>query len=136
MTKYLEINALEADRRLADLLPFDIACRYHALPVAKDGEQITVAMADPYDKNAVDAVLAVMGPSTCIVRADAQFIDSALIELMEKDYRSFGDDFFKYPYDYKSGYKKGYKDKRGYDKRGYVTKPVPYHYSQYVEYYR
>jgi nucleotide-binding universal stress UspA family protein len=69
---------------LAGLLPPDLACRYHALPVAEDGERITVAMADPGDKDAREAIMAVLGPSACFVRADAQVIDSLLAKFWEK----------------------------------------------------
>ena len=83
-TQYLEFNRLEANPRLAGLLPFDMACRYHALPVAEDGARITVAMANPDNKEAREAILAVLGPSACVVRADAQVIDRLLAEFWEK----------------------------------------------------
>lgn len=83
-TQYLDFNRLEAISRLAGLLPPDLACRYHALPVAEDGERITVAMADPGDKDAREAIMAVLGPSACFVRADAQVIDSLLAKFWEK----------------------------------------------------
>ncbi|MBE9474041.1 MAG: hypothetical protein IMY85_04060, partial [Chloroflexi bacterium] len=83
-TSYLDFNRLEAIPRLAALLPYDLACRYHALPVAEDGERITVAMADPDDKDAREAIMAVLGPSACVVRADAQVIDSLLAKFWEK----------------------------------------------------
>lgn len=83
-TSYLDFNRLEAIPRLTGLLPHDLACRYHALPVAEDGERITVAMADPDDKDAREAIMAVLGPSACVVRADAQVIDSLLAKFWEK----------------------------------------------------
>ncbi len=83
-TQYLDFNRLEAISKLAGLLPPDLACRYHALPVAEDGERITVAMADPGDKDAREAIMAVLGPSACFVRADAQVIDSLLAKFWEK----------------------------------------------------
>ena len=83
-TQYLDLNRLEAIPRLAGLLPPNLACRYHALPVAEDGVRITVAMADPDDKDAREVIMAALGPSTCVVRADAQVIDSLLAEFWEK----------------------------------------------------
>ena len=82
--QYLEFNKLETIPRLARLLPPDLASRYHALPVAEDGARVTVAMADPDDKEAREAILAVLGPSVCVVRADAQVIDRLIAEFWEK----------------------------------------------------
>lgn len=78
---YLELSRLEPDLQLARQLPPDLARRYHALPVAKDGERITVAMADPNDAIARDAVMTTFGKSTCIVQADLNTIDGLLEEL-------------------------------------------------------
>jgi hypothetical protein len=77
----LELNHLEPNLQVAKTLPADLARRYHALPVAKDGEKITVAMADPNDVKARQAVLATFGNSTCIVQADLNTIDRLLEDL-------------------------------------------------------
>lgn len=80
-TEYLELESLEVKSRLADLLPPGMARRYHALPVSKEGEKITVAMADPSDTEARSAVLKTLGPSTYFVKADIHEIDNSLDEL-------------------------------------------------------
>lgn len=77
----LELDHLEPNLQVARRLPADLARRYHALPVAKDGETITVAMADPGDDYARQAVLAAFGNSTCIVQADRKTIDRLLEDL-------------------------------------------------------
>lgn len=82
-TQHLELDNLQANPRLAKLLPPDLACRCRALPVAEDGERITVAMADPDDKEAREAIFAVLGPSAYVVRADARIIDRLLAEFRE-----------------------------------------------------
>ena len=81
---YLEFDNLEVIPRIAGLLPRELAIRYHALPVADDGKRITVAMADPNDNEAREAIIAVLGPSTLIVRTNAQFIDKLLAEFWDK----------------------------------------------------
>jgi nucleotide-binding universal stress UspA family protein len=81
---YLEINRLETNPKLAGLLPRELAFHYHALPVAEDGERITVAMAEPNDKAAREAIMGVLGSSACVVRADAQIIDGILAEFWKK----------------------------------------------------
>lgn len=79
--RYLEIHQLQVIPRIAGFLPPDIACRYCVLPVAKDGECFTVAMANPDDLEARQAVCAVLGNSTCVVRADGRMINRLLAEL-------------------------------------------------------
>lgn len=83
-SQYLEFDNLEVIPRIAGLLPRELAIRYHALPVAEDGKQITVAMADPSDNEAREAIIAVLGPSTLIVRTNAQFIDKFLAEFWDQ----------------------------------------------------
>lgn len=64
-------------RRLSPVVAF----RYHALPVAEDGERITVAMADPNDAVAREAVEAALGARSCIVQSKAAHIDELLSQL-------------------------------------------------------
>ena len=80
-SQYLELNSLEVKSRLAELLPPDIARRYHAIPVSKQGEKITVVMADPNDSEGRKAVVNTLGPSTYFVKADIHAIDNSLDEL-------------------------------------------------------
>ena len=81
---YLEFDNMEVIPRIARLLPRELASRYHALPVADDGKRITVAMADPDNDEAREAIIAVLGPSTIIVRTNAQFIDKFLAEFWDR----------------------------------------------------
>jgi len=78
---YLHLACVKTDRQLMRLLPPEIAYRYHALPVASDGSWITVAMADPEDRNAAEAVTSAVSGPTCLVQADPQVIDQRLAEL-------------------------------------------------------
>ena len=80
-TQFLEISKFAALPRLAMQLPCDLAYRYHALPVAKEGECITVAMADPNDQMAREAISAALGTSTYVIQADTKVIDDLLDEL-------------------------------------------------------
>lgn len=83
--QYLELNKLETIPRVARLLPFELASRLHALPVAEDGQGITVAMANPYDKKAREAISAVLGPSVCFVRANDKAINRLLVKFWKKE---------------------------------------------------
>jgi hypothetical protein len=81
VNRYLELDRLEANPQLARRIPPALARRYHVIPVGKDGERVTVAMADPNDSKARDAVMTTLGKSTCIVQADESAIDRLLDEL-------------------------------------------------------
>jgi hypothetical protein len=83
--QYLEFDKLETIPRVAGLLPCELASRYHALPVAGDGERITVAMANPDDKEGREAIFAVLGPSVCFVRADDKVIDRLLVKFWDME---------------------------------------------------
>ena len=60
-TQYLTLDKLVVDPRLARRLPPVLAFRYHALPVAKDNDHITVVMANPGDRTACEAIATGLG---------------------------------------------------------------------------
>jgi nucleotide-binding universal stress UspA family protein len=77
-TTYLAVDQLAENPRLARRLRPELARRFHALPLAEDRGRVTVAMADPTDVEARDAVLTALGPASCVVQADAGVIDTML----------------------------------------------------------
>jgi nucleotide-binding universal stress UspA family protein len=79
--RYLKLDALAADPKLARRLPPDLAWRCHALPLAEHNGRITVAMADPEDTEAREAVVAALGPQSCVVQGSALAIDAQLTEI-------------------------------------------------------
>jgi len=83
-SEYLELESLQAKSRLVALLPTDIARRYHALPVSREGKKITVVMADPNDLEGRQAVVNSLGPSTYFVKADVHTIDHSLDVLLSE----------------------------------------------------
>ena len=83
---HLELSNLEPNFKLARQLPPDLAIRYHALPVGKDGDRLTVAMADPNDTKARDAIMNSLGKSTCLVQADVNAIDRLLADLWHESF--------------------------------------------------
>ena len=78
---YLHLDCIKIDHDLKRLLPQEVAYRYCALPVAQDGNRITVAMAYPDDRNASAAVISAIGGPICLVQADPQEIEKRLAEL-------------------------------------------------------
>lgn len=81
MSTFLEIGMLKADSSVMRLLPPEIAYRYQALPVAADGDHITVAMAEPEDQRASQAIQAVIGHPICFIHADPELIENQLHHL-------------------------------------------------------
>ncbi|MFN2215175.1 MAG: hypothetical protein ACK2UE_19050 [Anaerolineales bacterium] len=84
-TQYLELMDLETVPAIAGLLPSELACRYHALPLAEDGERITVALANPEDLEARQVIGGILGSAVCFVRADQDDIDRRLARFWEKE---------------------------------------------------
>lgn len=97
-TAFLSLDALQLapDRSLARRLPGELARRYRALPIAQDNGCITVAMADPSDQVARQALAAALttdspgsaaaDASLYVVQGDPVAIDAWLSELWpEKD---------------------------------------------------
>jgi hypothetical protein len=80
-TTYLALDQLAANPRLAKRLPPDLARRCHALPLAEDKGRVTVAMADPADAKARDAVVTALGSASCLVQGDATTIDTLLSQI-------------------------------------------------------
>jgi nucleotide-binding universal stress UspA family protein len=74
----LSLDNLVANPRLARRFPAEFARRFHAVPVAEQDGQVTVAMADPDDQEARAAVLAVLGLASCVVRVDPVTIDALI----------------------------------------------------------
>jgi nucleotide-binding universal stress UspA family protein len=80
-SRHLSLDNLAVNPRLARRLPPALACLYRALPVAEDGGHITVAMADPGDAAARQAIEAALGTTCCVVQGDAAVIDALLAEV-------------------------------------------------------
>ncbi len=53
---YLDLNTAELDPAAVGLVPEPLASRHTIIPVKKEKDQLTIAMADPLDIRAVDAV--------------------------------------------------------------------------------
>lgn len=80
-TKHLSLDSLVIDPKIARRLPPAMALRYHALPVAEDNRRITIAMADPDDRPALEAITAALGTRPYVVQGDCTTIDSLLSEV-------------------------------------------------------
>lgn len=81
VTAFLALDELEANPKLARRLPQDLAWRFHALPLAEDHSRITVAMANPGDPIAREAIAQSLGQTLYVVQADVATIDASLAEI-------------------------------------------------------
>jgi hypothetical protein len=77
----LRLEHAHPDPRVASLLPSDIAQRCHAVPIAADGQRITVAMEHPEDPVSRQTVVDSLGPETCVVQASPEEMARMLNEL-------------------------------------------------------
>lgn len=72
----------EAPRpEVARLLPYDVARRYRAIPVAQEDGRLTVAMAEPHRPDLVATLTALLGLPIFPVLSAAEEIDIALDRL-------------------------------------------------------
>ena len=81
LTWHLALDNPTLNPALARRLPPNLAFRYHALPVAEDKGTITVAMADPDDAAAREAIAAALGARSYVVRGAPERIDALLTEI-------------------------------------------------------
>jgi len=81
MPQILQLEDIPIDQRIAKRLPPRLAFGYHVLPLAFERNRITVAMADPGDELAIEAVKSALGVKPTIVKSDQAWIDSFLVEL-------------------------------------------------------
>ncbi len=77
----LQLDGISLNVTLAKKLPPRLAFNYHVLPLAVEKNQVTVAMADPQNKFAVDAVRSALGANPYIVKSDQTWIDRLLFEV-------------------------------------------------------
>jgi nucleotide-binding universal stress UspA family protein len=75
---FLSLDNLVANPRLARRLSPDLARRYHAVPIAEHDGRVTVAMANPEDREARNAVITELGPSSYMVRVDPSTIEALI----------------------------------------------------------
>jgi nucleotide-binding universal stress UspA family protein len=78
---YLALDELIPNPRLAQRLPAVLAWRFHALPLAEDQGRVTVAMANPDDPAAREAIAGALGATSCMVQGDPATIDALLAEI-------------------------------------------------------
>lgn len=87
-TQRFVLDDLAPDPNVARRLAPNLAFRHHALPVAGRDHCFTVAMADPTDAVAREAVAGALGAEPCVVESDVMAIDLALSQIWNERDRS------------------------------------------------
>jgi MSHA biogenesis protein MshE len=81
---FFDLNTLTIDRGATALLPEVQARRYRALAVNLTGNQVTVAMSDPADLSALDAIAQLLSPREMVL---AVARETQLLEYFDRLYR-------------------------------------------------
>ena len=81
MDTVLQLGFYDQNITVMRLLPPEIAFRYHALPIATDGQKVTVAMAASADQQALKTIQQVLDAPVCFIQADRLEIDRRLSQL-------------------------------------------------------
>ena len=80
--EYLVLDHLTVNPTVAKLLPASLMIKYLAVPIAREGNCITVAMAHPNDDVAVKDISSALGLEVYPVRVNIQTINHLLAELL------------------------------------------------------
>lgn len=78
---HVGLNQIKPNLAIVTRLPRDIEQRYHVLPITEADGKITVAMANPEDPEASQAVVSLLGNSVYLVHADMDVIDKLISEI-------------------------------------------------------
>ncbi|MDO2947632.1 GspE/PulE family protein [Aeromonas simiae] len=81
---FIDLNTMKVSDQVVQLLPEIQARRYRALVVAQDGDVVTVAMSDPSDLGALDAVITLLAPNQVDL---ALALEGQLLESFDHLYR-------------------------------------------------
>jgi len=86
-TKPLVLNDFALNLEIARRIPSDLAFRFHTLPVGEAYGNITVAMADPNDLAARDAITSALGKTPYFVQGKSEAIDALIVEVWQEEPR-------------------------------------------------
>jgi type IV pilus assembly protein PilB len=81
----MNISRLKIPEEIVKLIPQDVAAKYRILPIAKIGDNLTLAMADPLDIFAIDNVKAITGLAINPVVSRAKDIVQAISNYYSTD---------------------------------------------------
>src|SRR5689334_19608430 len=81
MTPFVDLRHIAIDPILAQNLPLGLARYYEALPIAREGDRVTVAMSHPENVTALAVLTQLFHADIVPIRTDGAAVRSALQEL-------------------------------------------------------
>lgn len=75
---FLEMEMIDSSPRLAQMLPFQVADRYHAIPVAEEQGRMTIALACPENREAREKIIQEIKTPVTFVRSSREEIDQLI----------------------------------------------------------
>jgi nucleotide-binding universal stress UspA family protein len=85
MTPFLDLRHIDIDPNLAQHLPLGLARYYEALPVAREGDSVTVAMSHPENVTALAVLTQLFRADIVPIRTDGAAVRSALQQLYARE---------------------------------------------------
>src|SRR5262245_40483904 len=85
MTPFLDLRHIAIDPILAQHLPLGLARYYEALPVAREGDSVTVAMSHPENVTALAVLTQLFHADIVPIRTDGAAVRSALQQLYARE---------------------------------------------------
>jgi type IV pilus assembly protein PilB len=75
---YIAVNKYEIDRKVIDIIPANIARRFHIVPLDRVGDVLSVVMANPLDSTMIGEVEQITGCKVATFIATKTEIDEAI----------------------------------------------------------
>ena len=85
MTPFLDLRHIAIDPILAQHLPLGLARFYEALPVAREGDSVTVAMSHPENLTALSVLTQLFHAEIVPIRTDGAAVRAALQQLYARE---------------------------------------------------
>src|SRR5689334_2615419 len=85
MTPFLDLRHIAIDPTLAEHLPPGLARYYEALPVAREGNSVTVAMSHPENVTALSVLTQLFHAEIVPIRTDGAAVRTALQQLYARE---------------------------------------------------
>jgi hypothetical protein len=85
MTPFLDLRHIAIDPILAQHLPLGLARFYEALPVAREGDSVTVAMSHPENVTAISVLTQLFHAEIVPIRTDGAAVRAALQQLYARE---------------------------------------------------
>jgi len=91
----VNLSTIKIDPAVLKLIPKPLAQTHHLIPISREDDQLTVAVADPFNVFAIENVRAVTGMSINVVMAKSKDVKSTLERIYSQNNQASLDEIFK-----------------------------------------